>query len=357
MKIFFIAPLSSTGGQTLVSKELLKYVSKKNKIIPIDLSLSSNHYGNFTIKRLIKVLNIFIKIFYCQRKVDRIYLTLSQSFLGNIKDLIIFIILFKKIDKFILHLHGGAIGEKIFSKNKLLRVTNFFFYKKVKKIIISGKSHNKIFPKYIYKKIKIIKNFAPDEMFISNKNIESKFNNFSKIKILFLSNMMPEKGYLKLLEGFKLLNKKYKKKIVLDYVGQFYDQKLKEYFLEKIKNEENIFYHGRVEEDLKKKLFSQSHIFCLPTNFLEGQPISILEAYASGNIVMTTNKPGIKDIFIDEVNGFALKNLDSLHIKNKLEFLIKDMKLCKKIAIKNRRIASSFYKKNLYLESVENEIY
>ena len=48
MKIIFIAPLSSIGGHSLVSKILLNKLKEKNEIFPIDLSLSSNHYGYFS---------------------------------------------------------------------------------------------------------------------------------------------------------------------------------------------------------------------------------------------------------------------------------------------------------------------
>ena len=47
-------------------------------------------------------------------------------------------------------------------------------------------------------------------MFNNYLNIEKNLK-MLKNKILFLSNMMPEKGYLQLFNGFKLLNKKFQK--------------------------------------------------------------------------------------------------------------------------------------------------
>ena len=74
--------------------------------------------------------------------------------------------------------------------------------------IISGSSHYKIFPSSLHKKIKVIQNFAQGNIFNSYKNIEKKFANHPQVRILFLSNMLPEKGYIELLHGFKLLSKK-----------------------------------------------------------------------------------------------------------------------------------------------------
>jgi glycosyltransferase involved in cell wall biosynthesis len=63
-------------------------------------------------------------------------------------------------------------------------------------------------------------------------------------------------------------------------------------------------YHGDssaciiVDGPGKKNLFSEAHIFCLPTYYpYEGQPIAILEAFASGCVVITTNHSGISDFF------------------------------------------------------------
>jgi glycosyltransferase involved in cell wall biosynthesis len=78
-------------------------------------------------------------------------------------------------------------------------------------------------------------------------------------------------------------------------------------FLKRIENVSGITYHGIVNEATKQVLFAKAHIFCLPSVFFEGQPISILEAYASGCAVMTTGQDGIRDIFADGINGYEIK--------------------------------------------------
>ena len=64
----------------------------------------------------------------------------------------------------------------------------------------------------------------------------------------------------------------------------------------------------------KLQLFQKAHIFCLPTYYnFEGQPISILEAYASGCVVISTQHAGIPDIFSSD-NGHIVdkKSVSSL---------------------------------------------
>lgn len=356
MKIIYIAPLSSLGGHSLVSKILLKKLKEKNEVFPIDLSLSSNHYGNFSISRIFKVLNLLKKIFYLKNQAQRIYLTISQSFFGNLKDILIYLLLFNQLDKVVIHLHGGSIGINLFNRKKYLKILNFFFYHKLKIIIISGSSHYKIFPKSLHKKIKVIRNFAQSSIFNNYKNIEKKFTNYQQVRILFLSNMLPEKGYIELFHGFKLLSKKIKRNLILEFAGKFYSTKFRNQFEFLIKNEENIIYHGEVSDKTKNHLLRNAHIFCLPTSFLEGQPISIIEAYASGCFVLTSNKPGIKDIFKDGENGFSLNKINPLTIKRKLENILKNPDLCKKIAFENRKLAGKCFKEEKYIENIRNAI-
>lgn len=357
MKIIYIAPLSSIGGHSLISKILLDKLSKKYEISPVDLALSSNHYGNFSIKRIIQVFAILSKIIFLKKNAQIIYLTISQSFFGNLKDILIFILLFNKLDKVIIHLHGGSIGINLFDRKKYLKKINFFFYAKLKKIIISGRSHYKIFPKSLHKKIKIINNFAPSFIFNNYKNIENKFNNYQKIRILFLSNMLPEKGYMELFNAFKLLNKKYKNNAILEFAGKFYSPKCKKEFIELVRNEDNIFYYGQVSDKKKKNLLKNAHIFCLPTRFLEGQPISIIEAYASGCFVITTNKPGIMDIFENGKNGLIINKLNSSIIKQTLETVLENLTLCKKLAFSNRKFAGKYFKEDQYIRNIEKTFF
>ena len=78
---------------------------------------------------------------------------------------------------------------------------------------------------------------------------------------------------------------------MLEFAGKFYSIKSQKQFEFLIKNEENIIYHGEVSDKNKKKSLRSPYFF-LPTSFLEGQPISILEAYASGCFVITSISQG-----------------------------------------------------------------
>ncbi|EMY15973.1 glycosyltransferase, group 1 domain protein [Leptospira weilii str. Ecochallenge] len=111
-----------------------------------------------------------------------------------------------------------------------------------------------------------------------------------------------------------------------------------------------------IDDTKKKELFEKAHIFCLPTMFFEGQPISILEAYAAGCVVITTGQSGILDIFTDQVNGFQIRENSSESIMKILSNLLVERKSLLKIALHNNRSAVEKYRVATYTSNLKNVI-
>ena len=356
MHILHLGFLDSVGGHNLVTKILSRHLRKKNKLTEIDLCKGSLHDGSLNLKRIKEIVYLLIEINSNCRDVDRIYFTISQSLAGNLKDILIYIVLFKNLKNTTIHLHGGAIGEKLFKKYPLIKFINKFFLKKINKILVSGKSHSEIFNFVNKNKVKIVYNFDPEKMFSSLDHIEEKFKQKEETRILYLSQMLPLKGYMDLLNAFLRIPSKNKLNMRLDFAGKFYDKRSKKDFLELISEHKNIHYHGVVDDKEKFELFHGAHIFCLPTRYLEGQPIAILEAYASGSAVITFKQPGINDIFTDNVNGFFADKQSIDSIAFKISHLHSNNKLIKEIAINNFKQAFKNHRQITYSKKVEDYI-
>ena len=356
MHILHLGFLDSVGGHNLVTKILSRHLRKKNKLTEIDLCKGSLHDGSLNLKRIKEIFHLLIKINSKCKDVDRIYFTISQSFAGNLKDILIYIILFKNLKNTTIHLHGGAIGEKLFKKYPLMKFINKFFLKKMNNILVSGKSHTEIFNFVNKNKVQIVYNFAPEKMFSSLDHIEKKFKQKKETRILYLSQMLPLKGYMDLLNAFLRLSEKNKLNMRLDFAGKFYDKSSKRDFLDLISEYENINYHGVVDDEKKFELFHNAHIFCLPTRYLDGQPIAILEAYASGSAVITFEQPGINDIFTNNVNGFFADKQSIDSITFKISHLHSNKNLIKEIAINNFKKAFKNHREITYSKKVEKFI-
>jgi glycosyltransferase involved in cell wall biosynthesis len=92
----------------------------------------------------------------------------------------------------------------------------------------------------------------------------------------------------------------------------------------------------------------------LPTYYpYEGQPISILEAYATGCVVITTAHAGIPDVFKDRVNGFLVKKKNITDIIQSLEFCLSDRKKLLDISYGNLNEASRLYRSKAYRQNIK----
>jgi glycosyltransferase involved in cell wall biosynthesis len=255
----------------------------------------------------------------------------------------------------IVHLHGGAGLSIIMSgKRRILNFLNRFFIKKLGSVIVLGKTHIDIFSGVLPKsKIHVIPNFAEDFLFLDEEEITRKFDESQIINFLFLSNLISGKGHVELVDAFLKLDIDLRERIVINFAGGFESEKQKLEFLNKIKDISGINYLGMLSGAEKRNIFSQSQIFCLPTYYpYEGQPISILEAYATGCVVITTNHSGIPDIFTDGINGIEVRIKSSGSIKSAIEKILSDPTHLKQIALSNRKIAYEKYRTSIFNKSV-----
>jgi glycosyltransferase involved in cell wall biosynthesis len=248
-----------------------------------------------------------------------------------------------------IHLHGGSIGSLLFERYKLIALLNKLFISRLGGLIVSGDSHLHIFANMISpSKIHVVPNFASNNLFISRDEITDKFSNTQPLRILYVSSLQEKKGYNELADAYLSLNNELRSRIRIDFAGRFESEPHKEAFLKKIAGAEQIQYHGVIEDEKKKLLFAKAHVFCLPTTFLEGQPISILEAYASGCVVLTTCQPGILDIFKVGVNGYPLQDGAPDSIKAALEDIVERRETLLEMALENRQIAGQQYRTSIF---------
>lgn len=354
MKVLFIGPLPNPiTGHSLACKVFLEEIRKHHEVDVINLSKNSFKTGINSLYRILEILRIIWTVWQKQKKTDLIYLTISESYAGNIKDIFIYLVCFKKLSHMFIHLHGGGLKKLIFDKSKLLFKINQYFIGHLGGVIVLGPTHVNIFTEFISeKKIHIVPNFAKDYLFATETEVIDKFKNTSPLRILFLSNFIPEKGFDIILNVFLNLSETLQKQVMIDFAGAFDSDGKRMQFINQIEGFSQIYYHGVVEGSAKKHLLSCAHIFCLPTTLDEGQPISILEAYAAGCVVVTTEKGGIKDIFQDKTNGFTIKTRSMESLKEVLEHCIHSREHLMSIAMTNFKLAREKYRVSHYNASL-----
>lgn len=357
MRILFIAPIfPEIGGQVKASVTLLKALKNKEyDVRVVNLGKESLKSGLDSLNRFFDIFKILVQIFLKRKGNNIIYLSLAESFLGNMRDIFIYILCYQDRSKMVVHMLGGTGMRKILESNGLQQKINKFFLSKVGGVIIEGEMNLDAFKKVIPEdRIYIINNFAEDYLFVEDAEIEEKFAKMNPLQILFLSNLIPGKGYDELADAYISLDAELKNQLSLVYVGGFDKEEDEKDFFKKIEKEDGIKYLGRyIEGPAKRSLYCKSHVFCLPTYYpFEGQPISIFEGYATGCVVISSNHSGIPYVFFDKKNGFMVEKKSVKSLQKALIDLILNKNELKKIAVNNRNEAAKKFRTSIFQNKI-----
>jgi glycosyltransferase involved in cell wall biosynthesis len=308
------------------------------------------------IKNNKKFVKHIYKIFY--QNSDLYYFTISQSLLGNLRDMIILSVLLCKRKRVIIHYHGGFFRNLYIKMNYLQKNLNKLFLSKVDSMIVLSEGLKKLFIDIIPKnKIDVCENYISDSNLIEESEFSLKnsmVKNKKKIDVLYLSNFIKSKGYMDVMECSKILQKE---PITFHFAGSFFTDNDKEEFLKFIKENklhDNVIYHGPVYGENKKNLLRNSNILVLPTYYPnEGQPISIIEAMGNGLTIITTDHAGIPDI-VSERNGYIINPKSPKEISRSLLHLINDRERLVEFANTNRETVLGKYREEHYIERLIN---
>ena len=316
--ILFIGPMPEpVTGHSLACKVFYDELVKRHHVELVNLSKGKLNGRFGLVGRVFEVMRILAEVWWKRGKADAIYFTVSESVSGNLKDILIYLLCFRKLGRMVIHLHGGQ-GFRDLMQGRLhaFRRLNHLVAQRVACAIVLGERHVDIYEGVLPReKIRIVPNFAEDYLFSSATAIDAKFSAVQPLRLLFLSNLLPGKGYIELVEAYRALGDASKRSLSIDIAGAFESKLDERAFLRSISNLPGIKYHGPVYGKSKQALFQQAHVFCLPTYYAyEGQPISLLEAYAAGCAVITTGHSGINDVFTDGINGLQVsaRSVESL---------------------------------------------
>ncbi|MEK4870712.1 glycosyltransferase family 4 protein [Niallia sp. FSL W8-1348] len=290
-------------------------------------------------------------------QADIYYITISQSKLGNLRDMFLLKSILKKKKKVIVHYHGGYYKDLYKSFNKFQKRLNRKILGQIDVMIALSESLKYLFNDVIdLKRIRVCENFVEDTSLISEKEFEKKVQNINnsmeKLEVIYLSNFIESKGYKDVLNAIVEL-KKYN--VLFHFAGAFFSKEDEEEFFKFIDDNDlrnYISYHGVVKSEEKRKLLFQSDIFILPTYYpKEGQPISIIEAMGNGLSIITTKHAGIPDI-VSEKNGILVTPKSPSEIVEAIKRL-SDREILIKIAKENRLKSLKKFKEEHYIKRLD----
>lgn len=352
-KIAIIGPFPNPiHGMSLANKNLLEFYESKDEVSVscFDITIgkkikAKNNQGKFKSKNIFcGVINSFLGMFFVLKNIGaRFYITPPQSALGYLRMLPIFILASALGRRVIVHIHGAKFADNISNSNFLLKNVVGFSFCFIDKILLLGESivfrHLDMIPRG---KIEICANGVCIPKNIKNKEVGSK-----KLNILFLSNLMKDKGIFDFLDAISKLDEN---QYSVNIAGEIEIDNEAEILHLLSKNSNIITFHGVVSGSAKDKLFRNADVFILPS-YDEGQPLSILEAYSYGCAVITTCVGGIPDIFQNGINGEYSRINDSGSILTALDKIVHNG--ISKYSLNNRSVSISGYSIDRFCKAVD----
>lgn len=174
------------------------------------------------------------------------------------------------------------------------------------------------------------------------------------IDFVFISRIMREKGIDQYLEAARYIRAKYPNTRfhVCGGAGEAYIKILNE-----LTENGTIIYHGKISDVVG--MHKQSACTIHPTYYPEGMSNVLLESCACGRPIITTDRPGCREIVDDGINGFVVKQQDSQDLIEKIERFLKLSWFDRKqMGLAGRNKVECEFDRNIvvdkYLDEIEN---
>lgn len=383
MRIVFLSYSDFKGGASIAAYSIFKAINKKKIFF---LTVEKKY------KKSVSTFSFFGKLcIFTFRILEKIIIFLFNKSKFHQSLNIFNTFIKKKIEVYnpdIINLHW--INRSMISLNEInnlksklvISLHDMWFFSPTQHYFIKEEKKNFI-SKYCWKiKKKII--YKKNIFFITHNKwmLDQIINRHPKLKNkIFLSNNYPIDTNLFKPRNKINLRKKYKlplnKKIIFFSAQDINDERKGfKYYMEivkKLSNNKDLFFlslgnnvaNAEIYENYKhinfipnkrsSELYSLSDIF-LCTSTIDNLPLTILEALSSGNLVISFDNGGAKNV---------LKNIGYVFKISKINYLIKlidnlDEKLLKKKSIQSRKFAKKNFNKKIIADSynkIFKEIY
>lgn len=172
------------------------------------------------------------------------------------------------------------------------------------------------------------------------------------VDFVFIARVMKEKGIDQYLEAAEVIRRLHLETRfhVCGACEQDYQQEL-----EKLQDQGIIIYHGLVKD--MTQIYKMAACTIHPTYYPEGLSNVLLESAASGRPIITTNRAGCREVVDDGVNGFVVREKDSLDLIEKIEkFLSLPIEERKKMGLAGRAKVEREFDRRIVVEKYLEEL-
>ena len=298
MKVLMIGPFPPVVNGVTVSNNFLynSLSNQGNQVSRINTEtgkIASMQGDKISLHKILTFLTIYKNIFKVSGK-DVVYMTIGQTFWGVVKYSPFIYCCWVAGIPYVFHIHGGYLSKSYLNMSRRKqRIIKILFTKSSNIIALSESLANDIKNIFPNANVAVVENFYDRELI--NPALERTAH--STPHFLFLSNLMLGKGIIEFLEALIILQNFHKIDFKVALAGNIERGMQAEIQKRVDRLKDKVYFFGLADLPKKKELLYWSDIFVLPTWYImEGQPISIIEAYVTANVVVSTHQGGIKEI-------------------------------------------------------------
>jgi len=263
----------------------------------------------------------------------------------------------------VISVHGHFFRLSLLNTLKKIydKTVGIFSLKNAKKIIcISDAQKKEILNAYGSKRIERKIEIIPNGIFIKNfhKHKHSKHKQKNQNKngkvILSMGRLVYRKGFHILIDAAKQIQDNVKIVIAGPDGGE---RKNLEKQISNNNLNNKVILINSIDGETKENLLFNSDVFVIPSLY-EGLPTTLLEAMFYGKPVISTDLPGIRGVIEDSKNGFVVTPGSSVELSEKINFILKNDSLAKKMGRENMKKVKKFYWSRIIkkIESIYEEV-
>jgi glycosyltransferase involved in cell wall biosynthesis len=272
---------------------------------------SKREREKFTAVKLVRLFGQAIRSWRAAIAGFDAYYPISQNRMGLLRDVVLLLPFRLARRGIVVHLHGGALDEVLRREPKWLE-------RLVRTVIATPRTCGVVLTPNLRRCLRPL--VADERIFVVANTVHAPGSPVEipdgQLAILFLSTLMPTKGYRELVGAVARLARQ-GVSIRLRMAGEVWTDEDARWIAD-YDDVSSIEFLGPVIGEAKWSLIDECHMLVLPSTAPEGQPLTILEAMARGRPVLTTDQGGIAETVGDDA-GIVLARMQGDELQSALQ--------------------------------------
>jgi glycosyltransferase involved in cell wall biosynthesis len=240
-----------------------------------------------------------------------VHICISQARWGFLRDAVLVGIIRARRRRLYVHLHGGLLAQfyrrEIAPMRWLIRAVLGQAYQGW---VLTPSLRSQLDGLVSPERVRCIPNVVGDPLAERSRRPPTDDRKDKGPRVLYLSNLLPEKGCFDLLAALRLLGSQstgWEVRLVGSAAPEV-ERRLRHVIAALPEDAARVTLVGELTGDLKNGQYEWADIFVLPTRYPpEGQPLVVLEAMGAGLPVVSTRWSGIPDTVEDECEGLLVE--------------------------------------------------